>query len=43
MCDNIFTKAPFILTSVLANAVGVTIWFKIEEKKDETAKPWTRT
>ena len=39
MWDNISPKSPFILTLVLANAVGVFIWFKIEEKKSETPKP----
>jgi hypothetical protein len=36
MWDNISPKSPFILTLVLANIVGMIIWFKIEEKKDET-------
>jgi MFS family permease len=39
MWDNISPKSPFILTLVLANAVGIIIWFKIEEKKNETPKP----
>lgn len=39
MWDNISPKSPFILTLVLANVVGVIIWFKIEEKKEETPKP----
>ena len=39
MWDNISPKSPFILTLVLANVVGVIIWFKVEEKKDETPKP----
>jgi MFS family permease len=38
MWDNISPKSPFILTLVLANVVGMIIWFKIEEKKDETPK-----
>ena len=37
MWDNISPKSPFILTLVLANIVGVIIWFKLEEKKDETS------
>ena len=39
--DNISPKAPFILTLVLANAVGMIIWFKVEEKED--ARPTPRT
>jgi MFS family permease len=39
MWDNISPKSPFILTLVLANVVGVIIWFKIEEKKKETPEP----
>jgi DHA1 family multidrug resistance protein-like MFS transporter len=39
MWDNISPKSPFILTLVLANVVGMIIWFKIEEKKDETPRP----
>jgi MFS family permease len=37
MWDNVSPKAPFILTLVLALAVGFIIWFRIEEKKEETA------
>jgi len=33
MWDNISPKAPFILTLILAIAVGFIIWFKIEESK----------
>jgi MFS family permease len=39
MWDNISPKSPFILTLVLANIIGVIIWFKIEEKKDDAARP----
>ena len=41
MWDNISPKAPFILTLVLAIAVGLIIWFKVEEKEDETPTPRT--
>jgi hypothetical protein len=34
MWDNISPKSPFMLTLVLANIIGVMIWFKIEEKKE---------
>jgi hypothetical protein len=39
MWDNISPKSPFILTLVLANIIGVIIWFKIEEKKDNAPRP----
>jgi MFS family permease len=39
MWDNISPKSPFILTLVLANIIGVMIWFKIEEKKDTASRP----
>ena len=41
MWDNISPKAPFILTLVLAIAIGLIIWFKIEEKEDRTPTPRT--
>lgn len=37
MWDNISPKAPFVLTLVLATAVGFMIWFKIEEAKPTNA------
>jgi MFS family permease len=41
MWDNISPKAPFILTLVLAIAIGLIIWFKIEEKESKTSMPRT--
>jgi MFS family permease len=35
MWDNISPKSPFILTLVLANIVGMLIWFKMKERKDQ--------
>jgi len=37
MWDNVSPKAPFVLTLVLATAVGFVIWFKIEEAKPANA------
>jgi hypothetical protein len=39
MWDNISPKAPLILTLILAVTIGFIIWFKVEEKKDETRTP----
>jgi DHA1 family multidrug resistance protein-like MFS transporter len=36
MWDNISPKSPFILTLVLANIVGILIWFKVKERRDQT-------
>jgi len=35
MWDNVSPKAPLILTLVLAVAIGLVIWFKIEEARTE--------